>query len=315
MKPKVSIIIPCYNQACFLPDAINSVMKQTLVDWECIIINDGSIDNSREVAMALVTKENRIRYIEQENRGLSGARNRGLNEARGIWIQFLDADDILLPEKLEKQLDVLMNCQVPALSICDYYFCEAHDVNERITKRRDYEHPRLLHSNPLIDLITRWETDLSIPAHSFLFDARLFTETGINFDEMLPNHEDWDCWMRIFNQQPVIVPLHQELIVYRQHSSSMATNKQAMWRGYEQAINKQIRLFGSNPLIRSKLKKKLAQMYVVYHGKQKNLANRVLGFIVNQLNLIIKRTYKLYRITMPWPIQVRLHEIVSRIRK
>lgn len=312
MSPQVSIIIPCYNQAKFLPDAVGSVLGQVLQDMECIIVNDGSSDNTHEVATELAAKDERIRYIEQENRGLSGARNRGLKESRGAWIQFLDADDILLPDKLQKQLEVLTHCRTPSLSFCDYYFCGALDLNKRVTKGHDYEHPRLRHGNPLIDLVSRWETDLSIPSHSFLFDARLFMETGINFDEKLPNHEDWDCWMRIFNQQPIIVPLHQELVAYRQHPNSMATNKVAMWNGYEQAIKKQLRLFRSNPLIRSELKKKLAQMHLVYFGKHKNFARRGQAIVMDQFNAIAKHTHKLYRRTMPWPIQVLLHKIVSR---
>lgn len=315
MTPLVSIIIPCYKQAEFLPIAVDSVLRQTMHDLECIIINDGSPDNTHEIATALAVNDKRIRYIKQENRGLSGARNRGLKEARGEWIQFLDADDVLLPNKLQKQLEALAYSQAPSLSFCDYYFCDAKDINKRITKRHDYEHPRLRHDNPVIDLVSRWETDLSIPAHSFLFDVRLFTKPGISFDEKLPNHEDWDCWMQIFNQKPIIVPLHQELVVYRQHPNSMATNKAAMWCGYEQAIKKQMRLFRKSPSTRSELKRKLAQMHLVYFGEQKNLAKRWLAIASDQFHVITRFTQKLYRRTIPWPIQVRLHKFTSRIIK
>jgi len=313
--PLVSVIIPCYRQAHFLPDAIGSLIAQSLGDWECIIINDGSPDNTREIALALATEDKRIRYIEQENRGLSGARNRGLKESKGTWIQFLDADDILLPEKLHKQLDVLIQSPGPALSFCDYYFCDAHDIDKRVTKGHDFEHPRFLHDNPLIDLISRWETDMSIPIHAFLFDSRLFKEAGVYFDQNLPNHEDWDCWMRIFHQRPIIVPLHQELVVYRQHPNSMATNKIAMWRGYEQAISKQSRLFRHSPLITAELKKKLTEMHMVYFGKPKNLARRWLFSVDAQFGAISKKIVGLYRRFMPWPIQVRLRKMVSNNRR
>lgn len=302
--PKVSIIVPCYNQARFLPDALDSLLVQTWTNWECIVVNDGSRDDTTDVATLYSQRDSRVRLIAQKNRGLSGARNRGLKEAKGEWIQLLDADDILLPGKLQKQLEVLTKCRAPSLSFCDYYFSDAQDLSKRVTKGHDYEHPRLQHDDPLMDLVSRWETDLSIPAHSFLFDARLFTEGDISFDEKLPNHEDWDCWMQVFGQQPIIVPLHQELVVYRQHPNSMATDKTAMWVGYEKAIKKQMCLFRDNPLIRHELRKKLALMHSVYFGKKKNVEMRWLAVVI-----------ALYRRTMPWPIQVRLHKMAARRSK
>lgn len=89
--PEVSVIIPCYNHGHYLPHAVNSVLAQTFTDWEAIIVDDGSTDNTREVA-AQFTDE-RVRYVHQENRGLSGARNTGIRAAQGAYLAFLDADD------------------------------------------------------------------------------------------------------------------------------------------------------------------------------------------------------------------------------
>ena len=83
MKPKVSIIIPCYNQAMFLPEAIASLQAQTLEDWECIIVDDGSTDNTAETAANWALKDPRIQWIQQNNMGSAAARDAGLRIAKG----------------------------------------------------------------------------------------------------------------------------------------------------------------------------------------------------------------------------------------
>jgi glycosyltransferase involved in cell wall biosynthesis len=100
----VSVVIPSYNRAHCILETLESVYSQTFRDFEVVIIDDGSTDNTREV---LAPFGDRIRYIHQENRGLAGARNRGIAEARGEWIAFLDSDDLWLPEKLELQFQAV----------------------------------------------------------------------------------------------------------------------------------------------------------------------------------------------------------------
>lgn len=102
--PKVSVIVPCFNQAGYLPEALGSVLGQTFADWECIIVNDGSPDDTARVAAEWVKRDARFRYIEKANGGLSSARNAGIEAARGQFVQFLDADDALHPRKFELQL-------------------------------------------------------------------------------------------------------------------------------------------------------------------------------------------------------------------
>lgn len=93
MMTKISIIVPCYNQAQYLPDCLQSVVEQTYSDWECIIVDDGSPDNTEEVALEWAAKDNRIKYLKKENGGLCSARNAGISKAEGEWILPLDADD------------------------------------------------------------------------------------------------------------------------------------------------------------------------------------------------------------------------------
>lgn len=100
MTALVSVIIPCYNYGRFLSDALDSVLAQTYGDWEAIVIDDGSTDDTDAVAERYAAKDARIRYISQENRGVSAARNHGFRVARGDYVLFLDSDDLLLPNAL-----------------------------------------------------------------------------------------------------------------------------------------------------------------------------------------------------------------------
>ena len=98
--PKISIIVPCYNQSQFLDACLHSVFTQSHSNWECIIVNDGSTDRTEEISLAWCKKDDRFFYNRKENGGLSSARNIGLEASKGNYIQFLDADDLLDVKKL-----------------------------------------------------------------------------------------------------------------------------------------------------------------------------------------------------------------------
>src|ERR1017187_5960230 len=105
MTPSISVVIPTYNRAHVVVQAIESALQQTLRDLEVIVVDDGSTDGTGET----LDREygNRIRYFHQQNQGQSVARNKGLWEAKGEWVAFLDSDDVWLPEKLQHQLQAL----------------------------------------------------------------------------------------------------------------------------------------------------------------------------------------------------------------
>jgi GT2 family glycosyltransferase len=107
--PLVSIIIPTYNYGHYISDALDSVQSQTHSNWECIVVDDGSTDNTAEVVARLSAEDSRIRYVRQENARQGAARNNGIRQARGEYFQFLDADDLIESEKIEQQLNLLLN--------------------------------------------------------------------------------------------------------------------------------------------------------------------------------------------------------------
>jgi len=292
LNPLVSVIIPCYNQARFLPDAIGSLIAQSLEDWECIIINDGSSDNTHEVALSFASSDQRIRYVEQKNQGLSGARNKGLDHAKGRYIQFLDADDLIEFDKLRLQVESLFNITGLALCYSDYRHCPEDNVMETI-RRDNFPPPRFIMSKPLHDIAARWETQFSIPVHSYLLDARFFNEYGIRFDITLLNHEDWDCWMCIFTLNPVIKLTPGALAIYRICNSSMCMDRQQMWHGFRQAIRKQQYIFRNDPIMLRILTDKMKEIKKNYNSNRPNPV--MMNFRINAM--------RAYKKVMPWPIQ------------
>ena len=108
-QPLVSVIIPCYKQAHFLKESVQSILDQTFQDWEIIIVNDGSPDNTHDVAQEIIdlNPQYSIKLIDQENTGLAGARNSGINNASGKYIIPLDSDDQFADSYLEKAVRIL----------------------------------------------------------------------------------------------------------------------------------------------------------------------------------------------------------------
>ena len=104
----VSLIVTCFNQTKYISDCLNSVINQSYQDWECIIVNDGSTDNSENIIKHLTSADSRFQYLYQKNQGVAAARNTGLNLAKGEFIQFLDGDDILQKNKIENQVNYLL---------------------------------------------------------------------------------------------------------------------------------------------------------------------------------------------------------------
>lgn len=119
IKDLVSIITPCYNGAKYIAETIDSVISQTYSDWEMIIVDDGSKDNSADIAKDYEQKDSRIHYIFQENAGSAAARNNGIRKADGQYIALLDADDLWNPDFLEKQITCLKENNVVCVS-CSY---------------------------------------------------------------------------------------------------------------------------------------------------------------------------------------------------
>lgn len=281
----ISIIIPCYGQAHYLPDALYSVLNQSYPLWECIIVNDGSPDHTRQIAEEWMERDKRFQYIEKTNGGLSSARNAGLVASGGRYIQFLDADDLIHPDKFKRQVELMRSMDSPAVSYTDYFPCEGHDFSRLVPER--YMSPKFLTSAYLKEITENWETGLSIPVHCFLFDAKIFREYRVKFDESLPNHEDWDCWMQVFALYPTVRFLDEKLAIYRIRTDGMCYDYQSMRHGFLKAINKQKKLFVQNRGLNKLLEKKEKGIRYIY--RDVGIYGRLLKYVPHQIRLLFSR--------------------------
>ncbi|MDD2496509.1 MAG: glycosyltransferase family 2 protein, partial [Tissierellia bacterium] len=119
----VSVIIPCFNQAKYLLETVESVISQTYSNWECIIINDGSSDNTKEVALDLIKRDQRIYFINQVNQGVCMARNNAINKSKGKYILCLDADDLISPNFLVETVKLIeQNDDIKVATSTVYFF-------------------------------------------------------------------------------------------------------------------------------------------------------------------------------------------------
>lgn len=136
MAPLVSIVVTCFNQGQYLEKSVNSVLKQTFSDLECLIVDDGSTDNTRQVAEKLMTEDSRIKYFYKENGGVSSARNFGFRQSQGEWIQFLDSDDWINEDKIRFQLSCIKGTNTHNTVFYSDYERVYLDKEQNITDRQ-----------------------------------------------------------------------------------------------------------------------------------------------------------------------------------
>ncbi|MGE0084820.1 MAG: glycosyltransferase [Desulfococcaceae bacterium] len=196
----VSVIIPAYNRSLMLREAVDSVLNQDYPDFEIIVVDDGSADDTPEM---LASYGDKITVIRQPNRGVSAARNRGIAAAKGELIAFLDSDDLWLPGKLTKQAE-FFHAHPEAL------ICQTEEIWIRRGKRVN---PKNRHKK-LSGLIFEPSLHLCLVSPSaVMMRGSLFEKVGL-FDENLPACEDYDLWLRISRQYPVFL-MDTPLIVKR----------------------------------------------------------------------------------------------------
>lgn len=182
---KVSVIIPAYNAEKYIAETLDSVVIQTYSNLEILVINDGSTDRTSEVVNRYAEKDSRIKVIYKQNGGVSSARNEGLISSKGEYICIFDSDDIMMPEKIEKQVTFFKE----NLDINFIYSSVHHFFDEKPSQKRQLQVP-VLESKPYKKLL---EANV-INASTVMFKRELFERYG-GFDESLKSSEDWDYWL------------------------------------------------------------------------------------------------------------------------
>lgn len=203
-RAKVSVIVPVYNQGEFLAEALDSVLQQTYSNWECVIVNDGSTDNTEEVALDYVNKDGRFRYLYQDNSGVSAARNNGIRHSDGLFILPLDSDNILCPSYLEKAVSRFM----------------LHPETTLVYGKAEFFGDR----SGVWDL-PEWSWDGFIWRNCIdncaMYKRSDFEAIGGYRDMLL---EDWDFWLSLLRPDSVVYRYDDIMFKYRVRKNSMVSS-------------------------------------------------------------------------------------------
>ena len=220
----VSVVIPTYNRVHLLERALDSVLRQTLAADEIIVVDDGSTDNT---ASTLKSFHPEAKLIQQDNLGVSAARNTGISAARHDWIALLDSDDVWHENKLERQITALNNA--PEYLIChsdEIWIRNGVRVNQMNKHKKAGGHI-FQHCLPLC----------AISPSAVMIHRSLFDEIGL-FDENLPACEDYDLWLRICSRYPVLFIDEALITKHGGHDDQLSRQYWGMDRFRIQALNK-----------------------------------------------------------------------------
>ncbi|HEX8279155.1 MAG TPA: glycosyltransferase, partial [Segetibacter sp.] len=245
----VSVIIPCYNQGKYLAEAIQSILVQTYKDIEIIVVDDGSTDNTRDVA----TSYTQVKYVYQQNRGLSAARNCGIRNSTGGFLVFLDSDDLLYDHTVSYNINCLNRNESSAF-VSGGYDVISFD-NKKIGQKS-----LAIETNHYVELLK----SNYIGMHATVMYRRFVFE-HLLFDEKLKACEDYDLYLKIARKFPV---MHQaeKLAAYRMHNTNMSSNSVLMLTQVLLVLERQ------KPLLQSETEKKAYRQGIrfakYYYGYQ-----------------------------------------------
>ena len=222
--PTVSVVIPAYNHGAYLAQTINSALAQTWRDFEVVVVDDGSKDNTPEVAASFASA---IRFIRQENRGMAGSRNTGISQARGEFVAFLDDDDLWEPEYLAHVIPALQ--QDPTAGACRAGFQIMDGAGTRLPQQTNLEVAPDRMYDRLID-------GGFFPPCTVTVRKSAFETLGV-FDTNLQGLADWDMWLRISKAYRYL-SLPDTLVLYRVHGGGLSSNVEHMFEDHLRAITK-----------------------------------------------------------------------------
>ena len=207
MAPKVSVIIPTYNRLQYLGRAIRSLLAQTYRNFELIVVDDGSTDETT----LMIKRFPQVIYLQKTNSGVSRTRNLGIRRAKGEWIAFLDSDDEWLPQKLEKQMEYLnAHPEIKIFQTEEIWIRNGKRVNS-MKKHKKYGGNIFKECLPLC----------IVSPSAVIIKREIFDEVGL-FDENFPACEDYDLWLRIAARFPIGLMDEPLIIKYGGHEDQLS---------------------------------------------------------------------------------------------
>lgn len=250
--PEISVVLPVYNGEKYLDQTIRSVLDQTFEDFELLIINDGSKDRTLDILQGI--QDPRIKIFSYSNAGLAASRNRGIAQAAGDFIAFIDADDLWTRDKLDAQLQALRRYSVPAVA---YSWTDYIDENSRYAASGS----RITDMGNVYRKLL--EMNFIESGSNLMVPRKAFFEVG-DFDESLSIAEDWEMSVRLARQYH-FVPVKSVQILYRMNSHAMTSKLNFLERGNLKTIDKVFSQVASSDLY---IKEKLLINLYLYFIKQ-----------------------------------------------
>jgi glycosyltransferase involved in cell wall biosynthesis len=281
-QPQISVIVPCYKQAHYLDTSLRSVLDQSYENWECIIVDDGSPDDTAAVAQKWCEQDARFSYLRKENGGLSSARNAGISKAKGVYILPLDADDLLHKDFLKETEPVLSSHKNIAIVGCySTFFKNTIDDVVMMHRPEGSTYHYLLYVNQLVA--------------TSLYRKECWDQVG-GYDESMKNgFEDWDFWLSVTKRGLEYYVIPQPLFYYRKATQSMlvATIKTKAEKVKEYLIHKHREIYiedfdncvtvFTHHLVTSRKKEQQLQQSLEYKlGKLILKPLKLLGFFKNK---------------------------------
>lgn len=210
-EPLISVIMPAYNCSTIVGESIDSVLQQTFINWELIVVDDGSKDNTHEIISEYGKRDPRIKaYTNNSNQGVSATRNRAISLAEGKWLAFLDSDDLWVNSKLEKQMHLVNEMHA------EFVFTGASYINEA---GEPYEGKFAVPETVTYEKLRRHNV---ISCSSVLIKKQFLENFKMERDEL---HEDFAVWLRILRTGVVAYGINEPLLIYRVSRHSKSGNK------------------------------------------------------------------------------------------
>ena len=273
-QPLISVIVPCYNQSIYIDECLQSVFDQTYKNWECIIVNDGSPDNTEEVALRWVEKDARFIYLKKENGGLSSARNAGIEKAKGEWILPLDCDD-----KIDSQYLELAAIEIKNGYDLIYFSLQLFGEENYVINITEFDKQKLLYINQLY-------CSCIFPKEKWKIIA--------GYDEFLREGlEDWEFWINMMYNTPTKIKKVDYIgFYYRRKENSMNiemnTNTDKQVNAYSYIVKKHSFHYAeNNTWVINKIQEK--NRYESYYTKyeqlfSKNLFGKIVYSLLHKIN-------------------------------
>jgi glycosyltransferase involved in cell wall biosynthesis len=281
--PRVSVVIPTYNYARYVPEAVDSVLAQSFEELEVIVVDDGSTDKTAEILRSFGEQ---IRNIRQEHCGLSAARNTGIRAARGQYVAFLDSDDLWLPEKVSLQIARLDAEPEVGLVYCETLLFDDSAPATLILHSYWASHP----SGRILPWLVRQNV---IPSPTPIVRRELFERVGL-FDETLRACEDWDMWIRI-GRVCEIAYVNRVLAKYRRHQENMSLDSERLMTNGLRVLEKAFAAPDPSRQLHGLRRPVLSRWYAdfglgqFYEGRYKQARRNLIGAVTLDPRLLFYR--------------------------